>query len=1415
MFEAARVGDDVGHSHALAGMIAGTIVGGLIAAVGGIAAGALMIAGIGASCLGIGVLLVGASLAVGYATGELATKARDSIADAGVASMEKEGVIATGSHNVFINGRPAALATESMVECARDAGSQQMAEGSSHVYINGLPAARLGDQTTCGGKVMTGSADVIIGGEAEQTLPIQSEVPEWLYKASDLTLLFAGLLGGAGGAAGKVGALGRLFSKIPGINKLARVACRAGVLMTSAAAVGIIARPVDIVSGQKFLSGDDDLDFVLPSRLPVVWQRYWRSGNPGDSVLGRGWSLFWETRLEKYQDGLVWRAPSGDYVSFPLVPKGKCTFCETEKRWLEHHQDDTWSVYDIGGERWHYSSLRDDSPSMPLRLTEPCGNDILFDWNDDHMLHALTDSAGQRVVCRYQTVSGQVRLAGAWLDDEICLVSYDYDDKARLISVTGRGGQVRRRFSWYDDGDGTDLLRSHEDSNGLLNEYLWQSLDGLPRVLAYRNSAGEQLTFDYDFENGTRRATREDGAQAHWLVDDDDNVARFTDYDGRQTGFVCRDGELCEVILPDGAMRRSQWDRYGRLTSETDPAGRTTAYYWFRNTDRIARTVFPDSTATQSVYDLNGRLLSETDALNHTTTYHYPDEEETLPDRITDASGGDVLLVWNRQGLLTQRTDCSGSVTRFTYDRFGQLLNSEDAEGNLTRREWNDADQLTAVIRADGSQETLRWNAHGQLTAWRDPLESEVRWQYSALGLQESVTDRTGRTRRWHYDPRGNLLRLENGNGGEYRFTYDPTGHPLSEVRPDDTSRQMEWNERGLLTTLMENGRPDVDGGIPRRAQHFSYDISGLLTTRTTRDAQYHYQRKNSGQLTGLTRKPTADGMALGIEEDEIQFTFDAAGNLLAEQGVNGELHSAYNVLGNLTALTLPGGQQISWLHYGSGHVSAIRFGQQIISEFRRDRLHREVARTQGTREQTRRYDSLGRRTGQRSFSPDLPEQTIFERAFNYTGRGELSDVSDTLRGNTIYGYDEEGRFLRHYEARPDHGNRRFRYDAADNLLQDDDLPALSLRDNRLTHWQNLFMKYDWWGNLVFRRSGLYEQHYVYDAENRLIRAGGNGPEGNFTARYHYDALGRRTRKTVTMPHGTTKTRFLWQGYRLLQEQQQNGQCQTYVYDPNETYSPLARIDHLRDETSGEVLWFTTDLNGAPLDITDEQGQLRWSGHYGSFGEVARQTEGFHRFTQQTALAHQPLRYAGQYADSETGLHYNMFRYYDPKVGRFTVQDPIGLLGGWNLYQYAPNPLGWIDPWGLANRPNNGEYHIFHDYSLDPQYRYSSDAVQFNRANVDFVQKMETNPEFRQDMLNRYPKLNDWLKDGDMSRSPSGLTWHHHEDINRLTLVDRADHRSNHALYHPTGKGGRDIWGGGKPGRQGKLDGPTGRKICS
>lgn len=71
------------------------------------------------------------------------------------------------------------------------------------------------------------------------------------------------------------------------------------------------------------------------------------------------------------------------------------------------------------------------------------------------------------------------------------------------------------------------------------------------------------------------------------------------------------------------------------------------------------------------------------------------------------------------------------------------------------------------------------------------------------------------------------------------------------------------------------------------------------------------------------------------------------------------------------------------------------------------------------------------------------------------------------------------------------------------------------------------------------------------------------------------------------------------------------------------------------------------------------------------------------RWEQQGEPIEQNLRFQGQYYDQETGLHYNRFRYYDPDCGRFFSQDPIGLLGGINIYHYAPNPVEWTDPLGL------------------------------------------------------------------------------------------------------------------------------------
>jgi RHS repeat-associated protein len=104
-------------------------------------------------------------------------------------------------------------------------------------------------------------------------------------------------------------------------------------------------------------------------------------------------------------------------------------------------------------------------------------------------------------------------------------------------------------------------------------------------------------------------------------------------------------------------------------------------------------------------------------------------------------------------------------------------------------------------------------------------------------------------------------------------------------------------------------------------------------------------------------------------------------------------------------------------------------------------------------------------------------------------------------------------------------------------------------------------------------------------------------------------------------------------------------------------------------------------VSGLPRELTGADGSVVWRAVYRAWGNTLR--------TEQAAVenrepVYQPLRYQGQYFDAETGLHYNRFRYYDPDAGRFVSHDPIGLAGGVNLYQYAPNPLSWIDPLGLS-----------------------------------------------------------------------------------------------------------------------------------
>ncbi|ELN1381731.1 RHS repeat protein [Escherichia coli] len=227
---------------------------------------------------------------------------------------------------------------------------------------------------------------------------------------------------------------------------------------------------------------------------------------------------------------------------------------------------------------------------------------------------------------------------------------------------------------------------------------------------------------------------------------------------------------------------------------------------------------------------------------------------------------------------------------------------------------------------------------------------------------------------------------------------------------------------------------------------------------------------------------------------------------------------------------------------------------------------------------------------------------------------------------------------------------------------------------NRLMSYRGVHYRYDEFGRAVEKEGRSGTQSYRYDAEHRMVEV--TTARGKY--RYVYDALGRRTEKQHISPDGKpyNRTKFLWDGMRLAQESRPEGTGSLYIYRDQGSYEPLARVDKAGKEGPNRILYFHTDVNGAPEEMTDSDGKIVWETGYQVWGNTIQEKD--HGGVEQN------LRYQGQYLDRETGLHYNLHRYYDPDVGRFMVTDPIGLRGGLNLYSYAPNPLKYADPLGLT-----------------------------------------------------------------------------------------------------------------------------------
>ncbi len=280
-------------------------------------------------------------------------------------------------------------------------------------------------------------------------------------------------------------------------------------------------------------------------------------------------------------------------------------------------------------------------------------------------------------------------------------------------------------------------------------------------------------------------------------------------------------------------------------------------------------------------------------------------------------------------------------------------------------------------------------------------------------------------------------------------------------------------------------------------------------------------------------------------------------------------------------------------------------------------------------------YDRLGRLHRRDVFTGNAqrPSPRRWSRRWDYDYRNNLvrEERDDNPFSWYRWQYDSAGRLLVQDGTLP--GQEQWRWDAAGNPLEG---AAEKVTHNRLTQLNGIRWRYDIHGRTVEKDNGQTRWHYRYDGEHRLTEVisqprDRNRPQTEVS--FRYDPLGRRISKTRRQMLGgqptgrPVTTRFVWEGFRLLQEVHGDVPL-TYVYSDQDSYDPLARIDGV---DAPEIFWFHCQPNGTPERMTDSEGQVRWEGVNSARGKLLRESE-----TQVSGYS-QNLRMQGQYRTVRQG----------------------------------------------------------------------------------------------------------------------------------------------------------------------------------
>ncbi|WP_405687141.1 DUF6531 domain-containing protein [Streptomyces sp. NBC_00057] len=1023
--------------------------------------------------------------------------------------------------------------------------------------------------------------------------------------------------------------------------------------------------PVDVATGRMLLP---QTDIGLPGSLPLVFERVFDSSYRAGRWFGTGWSSTVDQRLEIDAEGVVFSCDEGSLLAYPHPAPGVPVMPTHGRRWPLDRVDDGYTVTDPEtGRVRHFVDHPNGELALLAQIDDRNGRWITFEYDEAGAPTSIVHNGGYHL--KLTTNDGRVtalHLAGAapdGTDQEI--LRYGYMN-GHLTEVTNSSGKPLR-FGCDELG----RITSWTDTNGSRYEYVYDEHDRCVYQAGTNGHLEAHFTWDdTDPDTGLRMTSMTDGLghTKRYVINDRSQVVAEIDDLGAVTRFERdRHHRLLSVTDPLGHLSRSTYDEHGRLTSVVRPDGRElTADY--NALGLPVRVKGADGTINRQTYDERGNRTSVTDASGATTAYTY-DEAGHLTS-VTDALGHRSTVRCDMSGLPAEITDPLGATTRYERDAYGRPASITDALGAVTRFAWTTEGKLTHRIDAYGSEQfwtydgesnclthtdamggvtTFEYTDFDLLVARTGPDRARYEFRHDPLLRLTEVTDPRGLTWTYQYDPAGRLTTENDFDDRAITYTYDAANHLASRTNGVGQTIRFERNELGQLL------RKDADGALT----HYEYDIFDQLAVAAGPDVTLTRMRDRYGRL----QYETVNGRRLSFEHD---------------------------ALGRRTSRKTPGGAVSAWTYDSAGRRSELTTSGRTLT-FERDAAGQELTRHIGDAVTLRHeFDVMGRLTSQYVTGTN---RLLQRRAYSYRADGNLAGIDDQLRGIRTFDLDALGRVTAVHAS---DWTERYTYDAAGNQTDatwpashpsQEATGARTYTGTRINTAGNVRYEHDGQGRIVLRQKRRLSRkpetwRYTWDAEDRLTSV--TTPDG-VVWRYQYDPLGRRTAKHRLADDADAileQTSFTWDEANLC-EQLTKGEGLpnpvTLTWD-HEGTRPLTQSERiLSGESSQETVderFFSivTDLIGTPSELIDESGELAWRTRTTLWGTTTWAT---------TSTAYTPLRFPGQYFDPETGLHYNVHRYYDPSAGRYLSQDPLGLAPDPNPAVYVSNPLLGSDPLGL------------------------------------------------------------------------------------------------------------------------------------